>query len=195
MQDVPKGSTKTVSRREGKKEVIHVPKRKKHHRSRRQKNAYGDGGAPPCPCLSPVPCELVGAEDIYNWSPEALKEFKLKKFWRCNACGRYVGCHPGTTQALGYPADAETRKARSAAHVAFDVLWKHHLMTRAGAYKWLRERMGVNHDVHIGQLNETDALRVAQIARDFVGGGTAQERFLRANRLSKVNRVSSFKAP
>lgn len=40
--------------------------------------------------------------------------------WACLPCAAWVGCHKGTTQPLGRLANAELRKAKMAAHAAFD---------------------------------------------------------------------------
>lgn len=66
-------------------------------------------------------------------------------YFRCQ-CGAYVGTHRASGQPLGTPAGPETRKARNAAHAAFDPLWKGPFVPfgrRADAYRWLAEKMGV----------------------------------------------------
>jgi len=39
------------------------------------------------------------------------------------------------------PADQETRDLRHECHGQFDQLWKSGQLSRAGAYRWLQERM------------------------------------------------------
>ena len=57
-----------------------------------------------------------------------------RKIWKCDGCGGYVGCHLGTTRALGSPADAELRKARGILHEQrFDMIWK--TADATGGYK------------------------------------------------------------
>lgn len=85
-------------------------------------------------------------------------------FWKCS-CGRFVGCHKGTTRPLGRPADAETRRARSAAHAAFDPLWRdperRRFKTRRQAYRWLAEALGIDEDdCHMGEMSAENARRV-----------------------------------
>ena len=47
-----------------------------------------------------------------------------KPIWKCDDCGAYVGCHPGTVEPLGTPADAELRRARHLLHEQMlDPLW------------------------------------------------------------------------
>lgn len=102
---------------------------------------------------------LTDGHAIYPHRPDLY----AKSFYRCR-CGAYCGCHPGTTQALGYPCGPETRRARSAAHAAFDPLWKRGKMSRASAYKWLAEQLGIQKsDCHIGMMDAETARRVPTI--------------------------------
>lgn len=122
---------------------------------------------PPCPCLSPVPCELVKGDVVYG--DKAFYDVKNRNFWLCRACGRYIGCHIYTEIPLGIPADLETRKARRLAHAMFDPLWKSGSMSRGKAYKWLREQMGREDKIHIAALSLEDLRRVVDIISAHVG--------------------------
>lgn len=103
---------------------------------------YCDGEAP-----------LVTGQDIYPHRPDLYN----KRFYRCSPCNAYVGCHSGTTKALGRLANAELRQAKIAAHAAFDPLWKNgRFQTRKQAYAWLSEKLKLaRHDCHIGQFDVT----------------------------------------
>jgi hypothetical protein len=115
----------------------------------------GPTGAPNCIECGEVATLCTGA-DLYPHRPGLHK----KSFYRCQ-CGAYCGCHPGTTQALGFPCGAATRKARSEAHAAFDPLWKSGQMSRSGAYKWLAAAIGIDRkDCHIGMMSRERALAV-----------------------------------
>ena len=48
-----------------------------------------------------------------------------------------VGCHKGTTRALGNVANEVLRLKRMETHRMFDALWKRQRMTRTHAYRWL----------------------------------------------------------
>ncbi len=103
--------------------------------------------------------EIVGGSRIYPHRPDLYQ----KKFWLCG-CGAYVGCHPGTREPLGSPAGPETRRARSAAHAAFDPLWRSGQMRRKAAYAWLSQALGVErNDCHIGMMDQDTAKRVVQL--------------------------------
>lgn len=87
-----------------------------------------------------------------------------KRFYRCAPCAAWVGCHPGSANPLGRLANAELRKAKSAAHTAFDPLWKSKRMRRKEAYGWLAERLGVKkNECHIGMFDVADCKRVVEI--------------------------------
>lgn len=100
--------------------------------------------------------ELTTGKQIYPHR----KDLWSKSFWLCQ-CGAYCGCHPGTTNALGNPCGAETRKARSAAHAAFDPLWRRKKMSRRDAYKWLADAANIPVErCHMGMMTADEAHRV-----------------------------------
>lgn len=104
---------------------------------------------------------LVGGKRIYPHRPDLY----AKRFFLCE-CGAYVGCHPGTELPLGYPAGPETRVARSAAHAAFDPIWRGRQMSRRDAYAWLAERMGTPPgQTHISWMSAAEARRVVEHCR------------------------------
>ncbi len=96
-------------------------------------------------------------------------------WWLCNKCGGYVGTHKGTLHPLGSPADRETRKAREAAHAAFDPLWQRKIAkdgctkmkARNAGYKWLAGQLGIDRkDCHIGMMGAAMALKVVDVVRN-----------------------------
>lgn len=100
--------------------------------------------------------KLTDGRAIYPHRPDLYH----KSFWRC-ACGAYCGCHPNTTNALGSPCGPVTRKARSAAHAAFDPLWKGKQMTRQSAYAWLTAATGIPRErCHMGMMTADEARSV-----------------------------------
>lgn len=99
---------------------------------------------------------VVGGKVIYPHR----RDLYAKKFWLCD-CGAYCGCHPGTANALGNPCGPETRKARSAAHAAFDPIWQRGDMPRKAAYKWLAEAANIPVErCHMGMMTSAEAMRV-----------------------------------
>ena len=100
---------------------------------------------------------LVTGQTIY---PHRLDLVNLK-FWRCQPCGAYVGCHKQNKkhnlkgdEPLGRLANAELRKAKSRVHTAFDPKWKNGPMTRQESYAWLAGRLRIDPDqCHIGMFD------------------------------------------
>ena len=105
------------------------------------------------------PAELVTGADIYPHR----HDLSSKAIWRCAPCGAWVGCHYGTTQPLGRLANAELRKAKMAAHAAFDPLWKSRRMRRGEAYRWLSKELGIPFEqTHIGMFDVETCRRVVE---------------------------------
>jgi len=93
-------------------------------------------------------------------------------YWRCT-CSAYCGTHPNLT-AVGTPAGRETRRAREAAHAAFDPLWRRRMeisgltkqTARGRGYKWLAAQLGIDRkECHIGMMRAEMALRVVEVCR------------------------------
>ena len=104
---------------------------------------------PICPYCKQFSKAVTGKE-IY---PHRKDLFSLN-FYSCADCDSYVGTHKGTNKPLGRLANKELRKAKSAAHWAFDPLWKFGDMKRKEAYKWLAETLNIApSDCHIGMFN------------------------------------------
>lgn len=116
--------------------------------------------------------EMVKGREIYarrgHWD-EAW-------FWRCARCSAYVGCHPGTQKPLGRLANAELRKAKSAAHRSFDRLWRAKIArencskkkARGAAYGWLAKQLGIDSaDCHIGMFDVAQCRRVVEVCAPY----------------------------
>ena len=120
----------------------------------------------PCPYCGD-PAELVGGDRVYPHRPDLAG----KRFYLCAPCDAYVGCHPGTTEPLGRLADKALRRAKVAAHNAFDPLWQVGPMTRSEAYRWLAEALGVAPaDCHIGLFDLQQCQRVIQVCLNRLAG-------------------------
>lgn len=106
------------------------------------------------------PAKLVSGTAIYPHRTDLAH----KNFWKCDPCDAWVGCHPKRTARqkgrgdgtlpMGRLANAELRKAKQAAHAAFDALWRSGAMRRKQAYAWLAEQIGVSvENCHIGMFD------------------------------------------
>ena len=118
-----------------------------------------------CPyCNHPAP--LVSGDAIYPHRPDLY----VKKFYLCKPCKAYVGCHQGTENPLGRLADADLRRAKVAAHAAFDPIWKEGTMSRSAAYAWLAAKLGVKpRDCHIGMFDVSTCEAVIRVCRILSG--------------------------
>lgn len=92
--------------------------------------------------------------------------------WTCVPCGAWVGCHKGTTKALGGLANAELRQWKMKAHAAFDSLWKRKIakegcskrFARTAGYRWLSEQLGIPFEkTHIGYMSLEECQRVVEV--------------------------------
>lgn len=111
-------------------------------------------------CLQPA--QLVSGLEIYPHRPD----LKGLRFWCCDPCGAYVGCHKNSPShaPLGRLANAELRAWKQRAHSNFDPLWQSGRMRRREAYKWLSHEMKIDFkSCHIGKFNVQQCKDVVQI--------------------------------
>jgi len=107
--------------------------------------------------------KLVRGNVIYPHRPDLAPKW----FYQCVPCDAYVGCHPKTTTPLGRPANARLRRARNAAHAAFDPLWRSGEMRRTEAYAWLSEAIGLSRsNCHVGMMDEAQCAAVVAACRE-----------------------------
>lgn len=83
----------------------------------------------------------------------------------CWGCSAWVGCHrPEPKKALGRLATKELREWKSAAHAAFDPIFKSNLKSRHDAYTWLSEQLGIPRAyTHIGMFGLETCKKVVEI--------------------------------
>lgn len=93
---------------------------------------------PICPYCNKTTELQVGSQVFPN-----RPDLTLKCFYVCLDCDARVGCHPGTTDPLGIPANAELRVLRGQLHEIFDPFWKRGTATRSAEYLWLRNKLGI----------------------------------------------------
>jgi hypothetical protein len=123
--------------------------------------------------IRPPLCPYCGETSVLlRSSGELYRGRDYGPAWLCRPCQAWVGCHPGGIVPLGRLADAELRKAKMAAHGAFDPLWKR-VKERGGdeargarvrAYAWLAEQMGLTREAcHIGMFDVDQCRMVVEI--------------------------------
>lgn len=132
--------------------------------------------APRCPYCGAA-AQLVTGAKLYPHRPDLAH----LKAWQCYPCAASVGCHDGTTTPKGPLADGPTRRARMAAHAAFDPLWQRWRdaypgevrvpaqvrgAARGRAYAWLAHQLGIAaEDCHIGHMDAAQCERVVEVIR------------------------------
>ena len=126
--------------------------------------------APTCPyCGAPAEF-LPSSERLYHGRDYG-------PVYACLPCKAWVGCHRGTTRPLGRLADAALRRAKIAAHAAFDHTWRAlHARrqtaepgytlgrARASRYRRLAELLGIPpQECHIGMFDVETCRRVIEL--------------------------------
>lgn len=115
--------------------------------------------------------KLVNGLRIYKNRPDLAN----LNFWLCEPCDAYVGCHKPTRyngfsdcEPLGRLANAQLRKAKSAAHKTFDEIWKSGRKTRTDAYMWLAAQLQISPDeCHIGMFDVDMCNKVQAVCADY----------------------------
>lgn len=110
---------------------------------------------------------LVSGKEIYPHRPDLYS----LQFWSCSPCKAWVGCHKRSNAVpLGRLANAELRREKTAAHAAFDPIWKSGRKSRRGAYEWLSKRLSIPFkDCHIGMFDVDTCKRVVAACDEFEG--------------------------
>ncbi len=110
---------------------------------------------------------LVSGKEVYPHRPDLYG----LQFWKCAPCAAWVGCHKRSKAVpLGRLANAELRKAKSAAHAVFDPIWKSGDKSRKGAYEWLSKRLNVPFkDCHIGMFSVEQCAEVVRVCNERAG--------------------------
>lgn len=89
-------------------------------------------------------------------------------FYGCSRFPECKGAHGAHADGrpLGTPADRKTSAARIVAHDVFDRLWKQKRMSRAQAYAWMRQAMGLSEaEAHIGHFTVAQCERLVSLIK------------------------------
>lgn len=116
-----------------------------------------------CGCSAAVDARLTDGAEIYPHR----KDLHLLPFWKCDACGNFVGCHHKTndrTRPLGCIPTREIKNARMAIHRVADPIWQSGAISRAKLYKMISREIGKQyHTAEIRSVDEAD--RVLAVVR------------------------------
>ena len=111
-----------------------------------------------CGCGGEVDARLTDGGEIYPHRPD----LRRLPFWRCDACGNYVGCHHKTknhTEPLGCIPTAELKEARKKLHALIDPIWQSGKMGRRDLYEAISRDVGWNY--HTAKTRTIDEARAA----------------------------------
>lgn len=108
-----------------------------------------------CECEKKVHARLTNGREIYP----SRADLHGLPFWKCDACGNYVGCHhkaKNKTHPLGVIPTPPLRRWRSKIHAVLDPLWKDRLISRTQAYNEIARRLGLDvfHTANIRTVDE-----------------------------------------
>lgn len=111
-----------------------------------------------CECRDTVVANLASGKAIY---PHRTDLHNLN-FWKCTNCNNYVGCHKGTSRALGTIPNKLIRELRSGLHAVIDPIWKNGKLSRSQVYKFISERVG--YEYHTANVSTVKDAKAAQRA-------------------------------
>ena len=114
-----------------------------------------------CSCGEKVTARLTDGREIYPHRPD----LGALPFWKCDACGNFVGCHHKTadrTKPLGCIPTPEIKNARQHIHRILDPLWKDKgKAAREAIYARISEALGWEyHTANIRTIEEARAVYV-----------------------------------
>lgn len=111
-----------------------------------------------CGCAREVPARLTDGREIYPHRPD----LHALPFWRCDACGNFVGCHHQTanrTAPLGCIPTPELKAARKKLHALIDPIWQGGRMRRREVYAAISRQLGYSY--HTAETRTLDEARAA----------------------------------
>lgn len=108
-------------------------------------------------CQKDIEPKLVSGAMVYPRSPKLAHD----KFWMCNSCKNFIGCHKNANKnklkPLGVIANKELKQARIKIHSVLDPIWREEKMKRGQVYAVLSKELGYTY--HTGELRSIDEAR------------------------------------
>lgn len=129
-----------------------------------------------CPyCQAPV--VIKGHAEIYNG--HAYGDWPW--VYGCSACDARVGMHPFTNLPLGTLANEQLRKAREQHKKPFEAIWRGGHLSRADAYAWLAQMMGLTKAAcHFGLFDLDQCKQAGDLCRNYSGVNKDLAQFMKA---------------
>lgn len=113
-----------------------------------------------CGCEADVVARLTDGREIYPHRPD----LSGLPFWRCDACGNFVGCHHKTrnrTRPLGCIPTPAIKAERQKIHAVLDPLWKQGRYGRGEVYRMIAHILGIP-EYHTADIRSVDQAREVQ---------------------------------
>lgn len=116
-------------------------------------------------CDKDIEAKTVTGSMVYPNNPKV----RFDKFWMCNHCKNFVGCHKRANKnkmkPLGVIANKELKQARIMIHNLIDPIWRQEKMKRGEVYAVISSELGYTY--HTGELRSLEeARRVWKIAAE-----------------------------
>lgn len=111
-----------------------------------------------CGCGCDVEARLTDGGETYPSRPD----LRSLPFWRCDACGNFVGCHHKTTNRtapLGCIPTPELKEARKKLHQLIDPIWQSGKMGRRELYEAISREVGWSY--HTAKTRSIEEARAA----------------------------------
>lgn len=105
-----------------------------------------------CKCKSKVNARLTNGAEVYPHR----KDLHSLKFWRCDDCDNFVGCHKQGSgkKPLGIIASQDIKDWRKKIHAKLDPLWQSKKYSRKRVYQLLSDKLG--YDYHTANLRTVE---------------------------------------
>ena len=124
-----------------------------------------------CGCGVKVKARLTSGAEIYPHRPY----LSSLPFWKCDACGNYIGCHHKTknrTRPLGVIPTPEIKNARQHIHKILDPLWQSGRFDRKKLYQIITDKCGWQY--HTAKIRSVEEAReIYKFVREIANGRAA----------------------
>ncbi len=118
-----------------------------------------------CGCQADVVARLTSGKETYP----RRGDLASLPFWKCDACGNFVGCHHKTknrTRPLGCIPTPALKAARQEIHTVIDPIWKSGRVGRSELYGMIAHLIGVE-EYHTAEIRSVDqAHEVVRVAKE-----------------------------
>jgi len=121
-----------------------------------------------CGCQAYVSARLPKGRETYPHR----KDLHDLPFWKCDACGNFVGCHyksSNPTKPLGCISTPEIKYERQRIHQVLDPLWKSRRYDRRELYSMIAHVLGVE-EYHTSEIRSVEQAREVYRIVSEIGG-------------------------